>query len=578
MSYLKEIQYLLGDSINKVYLFTFLFIISSVLDVIGVGLVGPYVAIIIDPGSDLVISILRLFEPIGLTPTESELIIIAGLVLVAIFCAKSFFGVIINRAILQFSYKECERLRNDLMKNYQGQLYIDHCRRNSADYIYAIQTLCPQYAMGVLYSILRIAGESIVALFIIFFLAFIHGQLLFVLLSIIFIFGFLYDRLFKGKVARYGRRANNSLAKLIQVVNEGMEGVKEIRVSGVEDYFLKRLAFRTSAYTDAIVRAQTIMMSPRYILELILILFIVSMVYWCIYVGENLQLMLPIFSMFAVASMRLAPSANQIIGAITQIRRERHTVSTLYKDMSIEVPISPSATESHHKKEPFHSLVLEDVTFRYLDTSRLVLNGISFKINAGEVLGIMGPSGSGKSTLLNLMLGLLDTKSGDIFYNGRSLRTCKREWQSQVAYLPQTMFLIDATIKENIALGIPNKDIDDELLFESIKQAHLGQLVDDLPEGVDTVLGERGGRISGGQRQRVALARAFYKQRNFLILDESTSSLDAESEAKIIGEIERLKGSKTILVISHNIKTLQHCDRIYRIFNGKISLYSSPEY
>ena len=199
------------------------------------------------------------------------------------------------------------------------------------------------------------------------------------------------------------------------------------------------------------------------------------------------------------------------------------------------------------------------------------------EITAGQSIGLIGPSGSGKTTLVDLLLGLLDPQEGEACFNGKPLKECLREWRAQIAYLPQQVFLVDDTLRRNVALGVAEAEIDNDRLQEALRQARLWELVEHLPQGLDTMLGERGVRLSGGQRQRVALARAFYHHREILVMDEATSALDNETEREIVEEIQRLKGSKTMIVIAHRVTTVQHCDWIYKLENGRIIASGPPE-
>ena len=218
----------------------------------------------------------------------------------------------------------------------------------------------------------------------------------------------------------------------------------------------------------------------------------------------------------------------------------------------------------------FHKLVLDGIQYFYPESKMPALDQISLRIQEGETVGFIGPSGAGKTTLVDLILGLLKPSKGSLLYNGEELKGSLSRWQSQIAYLPQQVFLIDNTLRNNVALGINDNEIDDQLVHESLYNASLKAFVDTLPQGVETKLGERGVRLSGGQRQRVAIARAFYHGRNVLVMDEATSALDHETESEIVEEIKRLKGKKTIIVIAHRLTTVEHCDRIYCLEKGKI--------
>jgi len=226
---------------------------------------------------------------------------------------------------------------------------------------------------------------------------------------------------------------------------------------------------------------------------------------------------------------------------------------------------------------PFVALGLRQIYYRYPNTKQSALQNLSLEIKAGESIGLVGPSGSGKTTLVDVLLGLLEPQSGTMEFNGRSLLENLEEWRSQVAYLPQQVFLIDNSLRCNVALGEEESEIDETRLREALRQARLTELVEQLPQGVNTILGERGVRLSGGQRQRVALARAFYHGRSVLVMDEATSALDNETEKEIVAEIQRLKGQKTMIVIAHRLTTVQHCDRIYRLEQGKIVEEGTPQ-
>ena len=220
--------------------------------------------------------------------------------------------------------------------------------------------------------------------------------------------------------------------------------------------------------------------------------------------------------------------------------------------------------------EEFEEFRMENSSFRYENTTKDVLNNISLVIKKGDSIGLVGPSGSGKTTLLNIILGLIPLDHGKIFVNNKNLKEVTSQWYKQVVYMPQQTFLIDDTVRSNIALGEMDKDIDDDKMNDVIRKASLQSFIESLPEGVHTILGEEGIKISGGQRQRIALARSFYFDRDVLIMDESTSSLDHETEHEIINEVIKLRGKKTMIVVAHRFSTVEHCDRIYHLKDGKL--------
>jgi len=278
---------------------------------------------------------------------------------------------------------------------------------------------------------------------------------------------------------------------------------------------------------------------------------------------------IPTVAMFAVASLKLVPSISSISTGITHLRFNRNTVSLLYKDLKFfkdhDIP------KAHYKDDDtFEKLTLNSIKFKYPHAKDSVINNINFSIKKKETIGIIGSSGSGKTTLIDIILGLLKPQEGEISLNERRVNDQMGVWQKQVAYLPQQVFIIDETLKNNIALGVKPSEINEERVLESLKRSKLKEVVDRLPKGLETRLGENGVNLSGGQKQRVSLARAIYHGRSVMIMDEATSSLDEATEKEVADEIRNLKGDMTMIIIAHRYNTLKYCDRIYRIDKGVI--------
>ena len=312
-----------------------------------------------------------------------------------------------------------------------------------------------------------------------------------------------------------------------------------------------------------------------------MVTFIVLLVLGTQKFGQDLNVLLPTLGVFSVAALRLLPMTNTLSGSLVKLRFFRDAVSKIYRDFEQlkQFPIeiiddnkynSDDLTSTMLKEEPFRKLELDNLTFRYPNATQDALSGISLKIQTGDAVGFIGPSGAGKTTMVDLLLGLLKPQSGEMRYNDKPLIEAMEGWRAQAAYLPQDVFLIDNTLRSNVALGIGNKDIDNLRLNEALRKARLNKLVEQLPDGVETLLGERGVRLSGGQRQRVALARAFFNDRSVLVMDEATSALDDKTEQDIVDEILHLKGHITMIVIAHRLTTVKHCDRIYKLNEGQI--------
>jgi ATP-binding cassette subfamily C protein len=355
---------------------------------------------------------------------------------------------------------------------------------------------------------------------------------------------------------------------MLKKINESIHGLKEIRILGNENFFYDRVFSNSYGLAEAMKMKDFVSSIPRYFLELIMIFFIVLLVIIYSYQDKGLELVVPILTMFSIAAIRLFPSINQIVSGITHVRFGRPAVDLLYKDLK--------DLNLYHESDgvdntlPFEDIELVNVSFSYPTRDVKVIDNLSLKVSKGESIGIIGPSGSGKTTLLDIMLGLINIDKGKVLFNGENLNQNFDKWKSNIAYIPQNIFIIDDTIARNIALGVSEHMIDYAKLKQSVHQSKLSDLVKKMPKGMDTILGESGVQLSGGQRQRVALARAFYHNRDILVMDEATSALDNEIEKEIVNEIKDLKGKKTLIVIAHRLSTVEHCDYIYKIDRGVI--------
>ena len=577
-NYFSEIFYLLGKARKRLPILIILFVLSSILDLIGLGIVAPYVSLVlnISPLDGMLGDIVGIF---GITKNHETILIILGLFLFITFLLKAIAVIAINWSIVSFSLNQQTRLRSILMNKYQNMPYIDYLTRNSSEYIHQIQNLTAQYSSAVVLPLLRMLSDGIVGVVIISLLAWNNGP---ALLLMIFLFGsfvIIYDLFFRNKLRSYGKLSNEALQKVIKGVQEGIRGLKEIRTLRKEEYFYSKVYQGAKQYALNHTKNQVISSSPRYLLEFTMICFVVFLVIITILIGGSLQNLAPTLALFGVAALRLLPMINNFSTGFLHLRYNRHAVSQLYLDMKNIKSRNANNLEvlsNTINQNLFKNIILEKVNFSYPNTTFKALDQISLEIKVGESVGLIGASGCGKTTLVNLLLSLLEPESGNIKYNNMPLNKNTDNWLSQIAYLPQDVFLIDNTLECNVALGLEEDEIDRNNLNEAIKQARLEDLINTFAKGTKTIIGEQGIRLSGGQRQRVALARAFYHNRNVLVMDEATSALDNETELEVINEIKQLKGKKTLIVIAHRLTTVQHCDVVYKMEKGKIISSGNP--
>ena len=309
---------------------------------------------------------------------------------------------------------------------------------------------------------------------------------------------------------------------------------------------------------------------PRIFLELVALVGLSLLLFIMLMRNFNINSIIPIVGVFAAAAFRIMPSVNRIIGQFQILRYGMPIINKIYKDITLINLDDKNLNEDGNKILFNEKIQLNNIEYSYETRPKVVLSEVKFDIPIFSHVGIIGESGSGKTTLVNLILGLLKPQKGEIKVDGINIRSNLRSWQNQIGYVPQNIYLTDDTLKNNIALGLKNEDIDSSSINDSIKLAGLESLVASLPNGLETMVGERGVQISGGQLQRVGIARALYNKPKVLILDEATSSLDLDTEKKVMKEIENLKGSITLIIISHRLSAISICDKVIKIDKGKI--------
>jgi ABC-type multidrug transport system fused ATPase/permease subunit len=389
-----------------------------------------------------------------------------------------------------------------------------------------------------------------------------------IVIAVMTIASWIFDRSTRRKLAHWGAARQHHEGLRIQHVQQGLGGAKEVKVLGREREFLEQ--YREHNERTAHVSHLQIALSqmPRLWLELLAVVGLATLVLAMLAQGRNLESIVATLGLFAAAAFRLIPSANRIIAAANTVRYTGPVINTLYDEMQLEASTTPARGADG---PPFReTLELKNVTFTYPGAAEPALKGLSFIVRRGESVGVMGPSGTGKSTLVDVLLGLLVPQNGDVLVDGQSIREHPRNWQRQIGYVPQSIYLIDDTLRRNVALGLGNEQIDDVAVWRSLRDAQLDDFVRAQPDGLDSIVGERGVRLSGGQRQRIGIARALYHNPAVLVLDEATSSLDTVTERGVIDAVTALQ-EKTIIVVAHRLSTVAHCGRVLSIEGGRVA-------
>ncbi len=566
-NYFLKVISLASVSKAKLFFMPLYYILLSILDLISIGLIGAYISLVVNEDfiiNDKFDSALNFWSQI--VNIDSNIVAL-GILLVLIFITKSILASFIHWQVISFTHTTQANLRRNLMLAYRKMNYSDYLKKDSSVYITAVGTLVKNYGGGLL-ACIQCLGDIIIAAVIVSLLAIVNGIYLLFLISFLLAIVILYKIFFLDELDKYGKKLNQSYGHMYQAIAEYFFGFKELKILNSFYSFEKRIIDATGQIASSDVRQSFITTIPRFILELILIIFIISIVSFAIFFGENIQSTLPVITVFAAASLRLIPIAYQFTKYIGSFKYSEDSINKLYADLNNNNLKEITNNLDIEFNQNFEKIEFSNVSFTYNKQKNYMLQNINFKIKKGEAIAITGPSGSGKTTLINLMLGLIEPIEGNIIYNQKKISEAIDTWRSQVAYLPQETFLINDTIKANIALGVDPNQIDEIKIHECINKVYLSDFINDLKDGVNTNVSERGLAISGGQRQRIAFARAFYFNRNILILDEPTSSLDQNTEKEITGYLSQLKKSKTIIIISHKPDSIKFCDHIYEIKNN----------
>ncbi|MCA1991479.1 MAG: ABC transporter ATP-binding protein/permease [Coleofasciculus sp. S288] len=586
LKYLSKFLYILPAKKISLILLLFSFLLVSVLEVFGIGLIGPFIALANNPDIINQNSWLNwAYEQSGFKLT-SQFIGLVGLLVVAIFCIKSFISWKVQVYVFVFSYRQQGLLMRKLMHNYLSAPYSFHLKKNSAHFIQSVVTDTQTFANSVLSTLLTTVANFVVMLSLVVLLCLTNLTLIVVVLGMALPLFILFNR-FKDKLVQWGVEAGQANEAMVRIINHGLGGIKETQLIGCGPYFEKQLAEQAQRYATASGGFYAFKLSPRIIVETLLVISLVGFISVYLIFNSNTQSLTSVLGIFALASIRLIPAMSNFMGGMSVLRNSSYVLDKLYADLKElknlemeQVPQSGTHLNSGEHlgyKSPVNQIAnfkskiaLDAVTYHYPNASENALNEISLTLQKGQSIAFIGKSGAGKTTLVDVILGLLIPDSGDIKVDGNSVYEDIRSWQNLIGYIPQSIFLIDDTIERNIAFGVPDHLIDHQRLNKAIQAAQLMDLVERLPKGIQTMVGDRGVLLSGGQRQRIGIARALYHEREILVLDEATAALDNETESLVTEAMKSLSGTKTMIIIAHRLTTVEHCDCIYLMEKGRI--------
>ncbi len=549
--------------------------IGMVLETLSVGLVIPAIALLTQGDSSRNYPALQpVLQMLG-NPSQKALIFGGMLALVGTYFIKTLFLALLAWRQTRFAFGVQANLSQRLYTVYLRQPYTFHLQRNSAQLIHnVINEVSLFIGNGILPGMVLLT-ETLVLLGLCALLLIVEPLGALVVVSVLGTAAWGFHRLTRGLIARWGKARQYHEGLRLQHLQQGLGGAKDVKLLGRETDFLEQYRVHNVQSTHAVQLHATLQQLPRLWLELLAVSGLVMLVVTMLAQGRALEAVLPTLGLFAAASFRVMPSANRMLGAVQSLRYVIPVIDTLHAELNLA---TPDAVNSPGRIAPFSAEIeLCKVTYTYPGAGGPVLNGISLTIQRGESVGFIGTSGAGKSTLVGILLGLLTPDSGEVRVDGSDIQNNLRNWQNQIGYVPQSIFLTDDTLRRNVAFGLADEQIDATAVQRAIKAAQLEEFVASQPQGLETLVGERGIRLSGGQRQRIGIARALYHDPAVLVLDEATSALDTDTELSVMKAVTALQGSKTILIIAHRLSTIQHCDRLYRLELGRMVAENSSE-
>jgi len=550
--------------------------IGMALETLGVGLVIPVIGLLSQPDFAASYPVLQQFFVTLGNPSHRTVIAAAMLGLVGVYFLKSLFLAFLAWWQMRFAFGVQEQLSQRLFTVYLRQPYIFHLQRNSAQLIRNVTSEVSIFTGKGILSIMMLLTESSVLFGLCSLLLLVEPLGALITVSVLGTAAWGFHRFTRRRITHWGEARQHHDGLRIQHLQEGLGGAKDVKLLGRETEFLEQYRLHNSQGARVGRLQATLQQLPRLWLELLAIGGLATLVLSMLAQGRALEAVLPTLGLFAAAAFRLMPSVNRVLGAVQSLRYGLPVINTLYEELKLAA-LEPAAQNNNEVHGFQTEIRLIDIRYTYPSASAPALNGLSVSIRKGESVGFIGSSGSGKSTLVDIILGLLTPNAGQVAVDGQDIQINLRAWQDQIGYVPQSIYLTDDTLRRNVAFGLPNEQIDDAAVQRAIQAAQLEEFVSSLPNGLETLVGERGVRLSGGQRQRIGIARALYHDPGVLVLDEATSALDITTERGVMQAVTALRGSKTILIVAHRRSTVEHCDRLSRLEQGRVVEEGSPQ-
>ncbi len=551
-----------------------LMVVGAFLQTAGVGLLVQVVGLVIDETALEKNALAQMLYKWFGCGNYRDFSIIIMILLILTFIIKNLFLYVQQKLMYAFVYTNQFRTSERMMRSYLRKGYEFFLNADTAVVQRSITSdVNNMYAL--ILALLQLFSDGVVSLFIVTYCFMTNGMMTLIMAVLMILLLTIIKRFLKPIMYKAGEDNQNYYSGLFKWISQTVLGVKEVKINCKEQYFVDEYRKCGTGYVNAVQKYSLYNSIPKLLIESVCVSAMVGYMIFMTICEMPADDMLGVLSTMAAAAFVLLPCVNRINNQITSMAYFEPFfmgVSDQLRDEISENAVGGSFITEGEKYPVKTAIEMKGITYAYPGTDKFIFQDANLIIPAGKSVGIVGTTGAGKSTVVDILLGLLEMKAGKVLVDGEDVKEHYRRWLKNVGYIPQMIFMLDDTVRRNIAFGVPDEQIDDERVWEVLKEAQLDEFVKELPEGLDTGIGERGIRLSGGQRQRISIARALYHDPEILILDEATSALDNDTEAAIIESINRFQGKKTMIIIAHRLQTIENCDLVYRVDNGKVLL------
>ena len=568
-----ELRYIFSRE-QKIKLLLLLVVIGigTMLELLGVTAIMPFIEVVMNPESIQRKWYLNILYSMFDFQSDVSFMLFLAAALIAIYIVKNLYLCIMYNLQYQFTFSNQRKLAYRMLDCYMRQPYSFHLSHNSADLIRNVSNDTNMMFVGIL-ALLQLITETLVCITLIIFL-FIQDKTITIGVTVIIgLFLLFFAKGFKRYFSRIGNEDREYNAGITKWLLQSFGGIKETKILDREDFFLNNFDYNYKNYASCERKYRFLKVAPRPIMEAVCVSSLLVVVAFKLLRGTHSVYFISTLSVFAIAAFRLLPSINRVTNYMSVIMFNKPAIDAVYKDLKRIEELENSKVMKNTAEEPLtlkKAIKVEKLSFKYPNAENYVLHNINFEILKNKSTAFIGPSGAGKTTLADIILGALEPTEGSVLVDDVNIQEHMSAWHKNLGYIPQSIYLMDDTIKNNIAFGINREEIDESKIWKALEQAQLKGFIKSLDKGLDTEIGEGGVRLSGGQRQRIGIARALYNDPEVLVLDEATSALDNETESAVMEAIDRLSGTKTLIIIAHRLTTIRNCDIIYEVKNEGI--------